>query len=865
MTKLAWLRLLGVFLAMLPPLASANSLRFFGNGVGDIDRAKIQVDDPATSSAGPPADIGATSFTIEFWIKGVLAENRGTVRCGSTYGWIEGNTVIDRDRYDQPRSFGIALGNGRVAFGTNVANWSTTLCGTRNVLDGTWHHVAVTRERDSGVLRIFVDGQPDGTANGAPGDISYPDNGVPGNYCGGSCAFSDPYLVIGAEKHDAGNVRYPSFRGLVDELRLSTVSRYSGNFVVPTVPFVADTATAALYHLDESAGTAVRDAVGASPGFLRVGGNPVGPVWSSDSPFAATGAGTLALQAASYSGSEATGTITVTVERTGGSSGSASVTYQTGVATATPGADYQPATGTLNWSDGDAQPKSFTIVVLDDATDEPDETLTVLLTGASGASLGSPSSATLTILDNDATLQHGTLRFANASYSIVEGGGSVAVIVNRVGGTDGAVSVNFATGTGSALADADFTTDSGTLYWPAGDASNRVINIPILQDAIAEGVENFTVTLAAPDGGAALGVPSATTVSIADDDAVPTAGSVRFSSAGYTVAEGEGMVTLTVNRVSGTAGTIAVNYATSNGSATSGSDFSARAGTLSWGAGDSSSRTIVVPILADTAIEDTEAFSVSLSAPTGGALLTTPSVAAVSITDDDVPPLAGGFSDGFERPSGAALGNGWVERDPNAFSLSSGQALKNSSSGVGGDALVYRPATENATDVEVAAQLRLTAAGVGYPQVFSRLQTAGIGTTGPVVRYVLYIDASAGSAVLARELAGGLTTLANIGLSPRITTTEAFRLRLRTTGTSPVAIGAFVERSVAGSWQIIGQATVTDSSSSRISAAGSTGFGGYRENGYSFDNFTRTMLTAPGALGAFSAGVSTAPQNPAGR
>jgi hypothetical protein len=845
MTKLAWLRLPGVLLAMLAQLASANSLRFFGNGVDDIDRAKIQVDDPATTSPGPPADIGASTFTIEFWIKGALADNRGTVRCGSTYGWIEGNTVIDRDRYDQPRSFGIALGNGRVAFGTNVGNWSTTLCGTRNVLDGAWHHIAVVRERDSGVMRIFVDGQPDGTANGAPGDISYPDNGVPGNYCGGSCAFSDPYLVIGAEKHDAGNVRYPSFRGLLDELRLSTVARYSGNFVVPTVPFVADAATAALYHLDESAGTTVRDAVGTSPGFLRVGGNPVGPVWSSDSPFAASGAGTLALQAASYSGSEATGTITVTVERTGGSSGSASVTYQTGVATATPGADYQPATGTLNWSDGDAQPKTFTIVVLDDAVDEPDETLTVQLTGASGASLGSPASATLTILDDDATLQHGTLRFASASYGVNEGGGSVDVLVNRVGGADGAVSVNFATGTGSALADADFTTDSGTLFWPAGDASARVINIPILQDAIAEGAENFTVTLAAPDGAAVLGVPSTTTVSIADDDAAPTPGSVRFSSASYTVAEGAGTVTLTVNRVSGTAGTIAVNYSTSNGSAASGSDFSARTGTLSWGAGDSSSRTIVVPILADAAVEGTESFSVSLSTPTGGAVLTTPSSAAVSITDDDSPPLSGAFSDGFERPSGAALGNGWVERDPDAFSLSSGQALKNSSSGVGGDALVYRPAIENATDVEVAAQLRLTAAGVGYPQVFSRLQTAGLGTTGPVVRYVLYIDASAGSAVLARELAGGLTTLTNIGLSPRLTTTEAFRLRLRTTGTSAVAIGAFVERNVSGSWQIIGQATVTDSSSSRISAAGSTGFGGYRENGYSFDNFTRTMLTAP--------------------
>ena len=965
----AWARSFSVLLAMIPALATANSLRFFGNGVNDIDRAKILIDDPANTNPGPPADIGATDFTIEFWIKGALADNRGTVRCGNTYGWIDGNTVLDRDRYNQPRSFGISLGNGRVAFGTNVANWSTTLCGVRNVLDGAWHHVAVVRERNTGTMRIYVDGQADGTVVGAPGDISYPDNGVPGNYCNGSCAFSDPYIVVGAEKHDAGVASYPSFRGFLDEVRLSTTARYLASFVVPTSPFTVDASTAALYHFDEASGTAVGDAVGLSPGVLRVGGNPVGPLWSSDSPFPEGGAGSLALQAATYSAAETAGTITVTVERAGGSTGSASVAYQTIVASATPGADYEPTSGTLNWANGDVQRKSFTIAVLDDAIDEPDETVTVQLTGASGATLGSPAAATITIVDDEVTLQHGSLRFASAIYSAGEGSGAIDVTVNRFGGTDGAVSVNFATGTGTALADADFTTEFGTLSWGAGDATARIISIPLLQDADFEGTESFSVTLTAPGGGAALATPSTTTISITDDDVAPTPGGLRFSSATYAVGEGAGSVVLTVERVLGSDGAIAVNYASNNGSATSAGDYTPQIGSLSWNAGDATARTITVPILDDMLIEGTESFGVTLTAPTGGAALVAPSSATVSIADDDVAPPAPGlvqfnaaayqvaesggsivvavrrvngtggaisvsyatangsattgadytassgllswpagdasdktfsisiatdavvegnetvnltlanptggaslgapaasvltitdstpnpgvFGDAFERPNGAALGNGWVERDATAFSLSAGRAAKNSSSGVGGDALVYRPAAENSTDVEIAAELRLIATSVGYPQVFARLQTAGLGTTGPVVRYVLYVNGSTASAVLARELSGGLTTLATINLSPRLNTTEVFRLRLRTTGSSPVVIGAFVERSVSGSWQIIGQASVNDSSTSRITAAGSTGFGGYRESGYNFDNFTRSIL------GAGSASASTAP------
>ena len=70
------------------------SLRFNGNGFGDIDRVKIRIDNPAV-----PADIGASDFTIEFWMKASLADNPGIARCNVNDGWITGNILLDRDIY----------------------------------------------------------------------------------------------------------------------------------------------------------------------------------------------------------------------------------------------------------------------------------------------------------------------------------------------------------------------------------------------------------------------------------------------------------------------------------------------------------------------------------------------------------------------------------------------------------------------------------------------------------------------------------------------------------------------------------------------------------------------------------------------
>ncbi len=266
-----------------PPAATAQSagysLRFFGAGVGDIDRVKIAL------TTNRPVDV-AGDFTLEFWLRAELAENGAAATCNTNNGWITGNIVFDRDVFGggDRGDYGLSLSNGRVAFGVGRAGNGQTVCGGTVVADGAWHHIAVTRA-NTGQLRIFVDGQPDGQANGPSGDVGYRD-GRPSNYPN-----SDPYLVIGAEKHDLNPNLYPPFTGWLDEVRLSNVLRYTTAFSPSVQAFAPDSATVALYHFDEGAGTLITDsseaAGGPSHGERRVGGDPEGPAYSLDTPLSA--------------------------------------------------------------------------------------------------------------------------------------------------------------------------------------------------------------------------------------------------------------------------------------------------------------------------------------------------------------------------------------------------------------------------------------------------------------------------------------------------------------------------------------------------------------------------------------------------
>ena len=261
------------------PASPGFSLRFHGNGTGDVDRVKVPIDPPV------PADVGATDFTLEFWMKALDAENENGV--GSCFeggdNWITGNIVFDRDVYGAGDygDYGVSLYEDGLAFGVAVGGSAAGLCGDVPVDDGVWHHVAVTRAEADGTMRLFVDGSLDSELLGPAGDASYRD-GRPG-------AEDDPFLVIGAEKHDAGPA-YPSYSGWVDEVRISSVVRYVGPFSRPSAQFDTDAQTAALYHFDEGGGDVVGDSApaGASDGVRMFGGSPPGPEWSTDTPLAPT-------------------------------------------------------------------------------------------------------------------------------------------------------------------------------------------------------------------------------------------------------------------------------------------------------------------------------------------------------------------------------------------------------------------------------------------------------------------------------------------------------------------------------------------------------------------------------------------------
>ncbi len=111
--------------------------------------------------------------------------------------------------------------------------------------------------------------------------------------------------------------------------------------------------------------------------------------------------GTVQFGAAAYAVNEGVASVTITVTRTGGADQAAGVTYATGDGTATAGQDYTAAGGTLNWAAGDSAPKTFTVPVTNDAAAEPNETVILTLSAATGATLGTPNPATLNIFDND--------------------------------------------------------------------------------------------------------------------------------------------------------------------------------------------------------------------------------------------------------------------------------------------------------------------------------------------------------------------------------------------------------------------------------------------------------------------------------
>ena len=365
------------------------------------------------------------------------------------------------------------------------------------------------------------------------------------------------------------------------------------------------------------------------------------------------------------------------VTRTGALAGTADVTYTTVDGSALVGTDFgvlgnlTPLTGTVSWAAGVGGSKTVAIPIINDTVPEGAKTFQVQLSNPVGAglSIGTNSQVTVTLNDNDSGVV-----FNPTTYSVTEGTNlSVILTVQRIGPHSLAASATWATVNGSATTGQDFGTlgssvqRTGTVSWIAGDAANKTITIPIIDDTIGgEGDETFTVVLTPGSGLAAI--PSVATVTIHDND-IPPESNVQFSQSKYVVLENAGTVTLTLQRppITGVGLGASVNYATVAGTALATSDYITKSGTVTWPPSDGTDKTIAITIVNNTVAEPPKGFKVVLSAPSPGLGFGTPSEATVVILDDDelFPPL-GAMPAGFTVAAGAT--KGWhVSNDPGAY------------------------------------------------------------------------------------------------------------------------------------------------------------------------------------------------------
>lgn len=341
--------------------------------------------------------------------------------------------------------------------------------------------------------------------------------------------------------------------------------------------------------------------------------------------------GKLKFNASTFTAREDAGRIFITVDRVDGNKGSVTVDYRTSDGTATNGSDYNSSSGTLTFADGESS-RAFPIDIVRDATAGNNETVNLIISNPTGgATLDSQIMAVLTILDinganpptisvNDLTVNELNSGTSNASF-----------VVNLSAASTQPIMVAFSSADGTASAGSDYTAVQGTLTFSPG-TTLQVINVPIIGDTVSEPNETFTINLNNP-ANATIAKAQGTCTINNDDTAQATPGTLQFSASSYNVAEG-GSIDIMVTRTGGTGGAVSVNYSISNGSATSGSDYTATNGTVSFANGDSASKVFTIRTVDDTQVEGNETVILTLSGASGGATLGLGS-ATLTISDND--------------------------------------------------------------------------------------------------------------------------------------------------------------------------------------------------------------------------------------
>ncbi len=207
-----------------------------------------------------------------------------------------------------------------------------------------------------------------------------------------------------------------------------------------------------------------------------------------------------------------------------------------------------------------------------------------------------PSQPTLSI--NDVSVNEGNAGTSNATFT---------VSLSQPAGAGG-VSFDIATADGSATAGVDYVASSLTGQTIPAGSSSATFTVLVNGDTLSEPNETFFVNVSNVSGAGVSDAQGQGT--IVNDDALPSLSiddvSVNEGNSGTTTAT----FTVTLSAASGQ--TVSVNYASADGTATAGSDYVARSGTMTFAPG-TTAQGVAITVNGDTAVEPNETFSVALS------------------------------------------------------------------------------------------------------------------------------------------------------------------------------------------------------------------------------------------------------------
>ncbi|WP_299617922.1 Calx-beta domain-containing protein [Pelagibius sp.] len=337
---------------------------------------------------------------------------------------------------------------------------------------------------------------------------------------------------------------------------------------------------------------------------------------------------------------------TFLVTRSGDTSTGASVSYSMTHSVANDGAlgsdfvgGFWP-TGRLDFAPGETS-KVLTIDVQGDSLVENDENFTVTLSNPSFNASITTASADAIILNDDAEPPVSFFSIVPVDAVKQEGDAGTtdfSFVISRSGDLSRADQVVNYQVTGADVDGADFSTGNlptGGLTFLAGEAS-RTITIPVAGDTGIEDDETFFVTITTPSTSADIDIGSAGGTILNDD--TPPSSSFAIAADDAAKAEGDAgttAFTFTVTRTGDSSAAGSVDYAVSGNGATA-SDFAGGSlpnGTLSFNPGETS-KTLTIDVQGDTLVESDEGFTVTLSNPSAGSDITTPTAAGTIVNDD---------------------------------------------------------------------------------------------------------------------------------------------------------------------------------------------------------------------------------------